>query len=166
MNISTWPEDNYYFNYGANKILKGIKYKNIKSVLIIHLTRVSVAKLIQSSLLTPRAYFGVIIIYDADQRPLADYLAFSFRSVLAALPLSNCILRIQEIPLVIGNTEIKLPRSALTHNEFQALYLYVCGFSAMKHAEMQDINLKTVYAHRRNVVKKLGLRKLSHLFLS
>lgn len=165
MNTSGWPEDNYYFNYGVTKILRDKEYKNIKKLIIVNLTGVNVAKLIKSSVLSFRAHYGIIIIYDTNQRPLADYLFSTRNHVIAIFPIFNCVLRIQDFLLGIGIKETRPAQPSLTHKEFQALNFYVRGFTATEHAEMQGINIKTVYTHRSHVIMKLGLRKLSDLFI-
>ncbi len=52
---------------------------------------------------------------------------------------------------------------ALTHREMEVLKLVAEGYTNQEIADQLVISIKTVQAHRANVMEKLGLRNITHL---
>ncbi|MBH2547595.1 helix-turn-helix domain-containing protein [Serratia marcescens] len=75
---------------------------------------------------------------------------------------------IQEVPLPIGSSMGQgslLHRRKLSNKETEILFSLVNGIEPYQIAQSSGCSVKTVYAHKYNLLDKLGFKSLKHLVL-
>jgi len=165
LNILCWPENDIFLSSGFSSCFNQEKHCDNLNILVVNLTGTNIVDFIKSGIIPPRDNHEIVIVYDTNQKPLAEYCVNTFNNVVAAFPKTDCI---QKIKFLIQDKQ-KSPKEAtcahLTDREFESLLMYVNGYTAINHARKMNVSVKTIYTHRKHLSMKMGVRKISDLFI-
>lgn len=159
-------EKRLFFSYGVSSFFKQEEHCDNLNILVVNLTGTNIIDFIKSGIIPPRDNYNIVIIYDTNQQPLAEYYVKKFNDVLAAFPKKDCI---QKIKYILKHKKVASKEATcahLTDREFESLLMYVNGYTAINHARKINVSVKTIYTHRKHLSMKMGVRKISDLFIN
>lgn len=167
MNLNVFPHKNHYFNVGL-EALQGAKSSfttDSDTVIVVNLTQWSLKEVVSSDRMENSDSEKILIISNAQLFPLAKYYKLINDNIIAICTESESMKVLRDIcsnkVLTLRSTENTKPH--LTEKEFVSLRYFLNGESARVQAEKMGVDIKTAFAFRYNLAKKLQVKKLSHL---
>lgn len=165
----TWPEESNYFNRG---VIEGILNKN-------HNARLSGYIFVDFSISFLRLFLntewieylsstemGIILVSDRNMQSLANYWRKNNPAISAiiynddGLDIANEKIR----QLFIGRYLSFTRGTTLTHMEFTIMGHMVSGFHPYKIAEALNMDIRSIYAYKQRIEKRMG-GKINGLFI-
>lgn len=170
MEICCWPEDDTFFSLGINEIVRKMLNENsetIVNVLFVNISSETFGKILMTDIDEDSSEMKKIFIYEERFTALANYYRNVNTSAIATFPLGDCVNKLSDFILKFPVWEqSKNLEESLSKGEYNALKLYARGYSAHRHSKLMNISIKTVYTLRYNAIYRLGMNRLTDVFLN
>ncbi|HBR6925109.1 TPA: helix-turn-helix transcriptional regulator [Klebsiella pneumoniae] len=171
--VNIWPDADFYFRLGLRNLLDELSEhflydanKKMSEYFFINMNKNTIINFISDDWLVAVGGRRLIILSDKESEALANYW-YLHSCVFAVVYTNEGVLAIKDkITLALNGKFLKrdLTKQSITDKEMVVLQLSVRGITPKAIARKENYSLKTAYAYRRRVEKKLSGR-ISYLFM-
>ncbi|WON76154.1 LuxR C-terminal-related transcriptional regulator [Serratia sp. UGAL515B_01] len=167
-NFAVWPGNNRYFYKGILECFKSINTRTKQSKFIfIDFQMCNLLLLLDQDWLMFCIFNRIVLITDRHLLPLANYYKDTLSKVDSViLGTGTPEESFKKINHVISGEKVMPPsKIRFSSREICLLRMLTRGFTVQVLADRLQLNPKTVYALRHNILEKMGLAKINDIFI-